>query len=101
MSDGVLVNIEDLWGHIKTQNDRISILEHRYGNVSSAFVKNDLDKPDFDGHRRAHLAQIKQAEVMDGLKQDGAKGIIKGILGFIGGILTLGIIEFFRNGGGK
>lgn len=101
MPDGAVVNIEDMWKHITTLNDRLNVLEHRYNNFRTAFVQNDLGTPDFDGHRRAHLAQIKQAEVMDGLKQEGTKGILKGILGFIGGILTIGLVEFFRNGGVK
>ena len=55
-------------------------------DMKSAFVLNDLHKPDFDGHRKAHLAQIKAAEILEGYKQ----GVVKRILAWmVGGALTL------------
>ena len=55
-------------------------------DMTSAFVLNDLHKPDFDGHRKAHLAQIKAAEILEGYKQ----GVVKRILAWmVGGALAL------------
>lgn len=96
MPDGVQVTLEDVWELLKDINNRLSTIEHRYGYISSAFVKNDLDKPDYDGHRRAHLSMIKAGEAMEGYKQEGTKGIIKMTLGFFGGIFALGVIETIR-----
>jgi len=101
MADGVNVTLEDVWELLKEVNDRLSVLEHRYGYVSSAFVQNDLGKPDYDGHRRAHLQQIRTAEAMEGYKQEGTKGVIKAVVGFIVGVFSLGIVEWIRTGGVK
>lgn len=98
---GGKVTLDEAWAYIQDLNDRVNRLEHRYGNVSSAFVKNDIDKPDFDGHRRAHADMIKQAEAMEGLKQEGAKSIMKAVIGFLAGVFSLGIVEWFRIGSGK
>lgn len=101
MPDGVHVTLEDVWTLLKEVNDRLSKLEHRYGYISSAFVTNDLGKPDYDGHRRSHGEMIKQAQAMDGYKQEGAKGIIKMLVAFVGGILSIGLLEWIKNGGPK
>lgn len=97
MPDGVQVTLEDVWGLLKDVNDRLSQIEHRYGYISSAFVTNDLGKPDFDGHRRAHLAQIKTAEVMEGYKSAGTKEGVKIAVAFVLGLLGLGVVEWIRS----
>lgn len=99
MPDGVQVTLEDVWELTKDTNDRMSAMEHQYGYIRSAFVQNDLGKPDYDGHRRAHLSQIKAAEALEGYKQDGTKNFIKMVMGFLGGVFALGIVEWFRSGG--
>jgi hypothetical protein len=61
-------------------------------DMTSAFVLNDLHKPDFDGHRKAHLTMIKDAEIMDGYK----RGITKKIIAWLAvgalGMLASGFI---------
>ena len=88
MPDGVTITLEDVWALTKDTNDRMSALEHQYGYIRSAFVQNDLGKPDYDGHRRAHLSQIKAAEALEGYKQEGAKSVMKAVLGFLGGTIS-------------
>jgi hypothetical protein len=38
---------------------------------------------------------------MEGYKQEGTKGVIKAVVGFIVGVFSLGIVEWIRTGGVK
>jgi len=73
-------------------NSRTLLIETTLESMTQAFVLNDLHKPDYDGHRKAHLTLIKAAEVMDSYKQ----GITKKILGwatvFVLGLLASGVV---------
>lgn len=88
-SDVVGADALDLLREINT---RTLAIEALMASMTEAFVLNDLHKPDYDGHRKAHLTLIKAAEVMDSYKQ----GITKKILGwatvFILGLLASGVI---------
>lgn len=84
---------EDLWKHVQTMNDRLSVMEHRHGYVSSAFPQNDLGKPDYDGHRRSHLALIEQEKVVDGYKGEITKTILSILAGVVLTLLGSGILQ--------
>jgi hypothetical protein len=58
--------------------------------MQTAFVQNDLKKPDFDGHRKAHLIMIKAAEVVDGYKHDATKTVLHWLLAGILGLMLTG-----------
>ena len=78
--------IDDLWEMVKLMNERLSVMEHRHSYVSQAFPKNDLGKPDYDGHRKAHNQLMKDAEVVSSYQQD----VVKKVLGWAAiGVLTL------------
>lgn len=57
-------------------NDRISLLEHRHVGVATAFPQNDLNKPDYDGHRKAHLKLMEDENVLNNYKQEATKKVI-------------------------
>lgn len=57
---------------------RIATLERENTLIKSAFVLNDLNLPDYEGHRKAHLQLIKAADLMDKYKQ----GIVTRMLGW-------------------
>jgi len=65
---------------------------------STAFVTNDLGKPDLEGHRLYHFRSIKNAEQMDSYKAGMTKTIIdwamKGALMFlVAGIISVASIK--------
>ena len=97
MADGVNVTLEDVW-ELK-RSERPSI-----GARTSVWIcqfrlrAERLGQADYDGHRRAHLQQIRTAEAMEGYKQEGTKGVIKAVIGFIVGVFSLGIVEWIRTG---
>lgn len=81
---------------IHSLNNRLSALEHRHGNVSEAFVKNDLGKADYDGHRKAHLAMIEQAKVVEGYKTDVTKKILEyAVVGAIA-LFLAGLVDWIK-----
>ena len=69
---------------------RLETLEGCRLEMQSAFVQNDLKKPDFDGHRKAHIAMIRAAEVVDGYKHDATKTVLHWILAGILGLMLTG-----------
>jgi hypothetical protein len=69
---------------------RLETLESCQLELQSAFVQNDLKKPDFDGHRKAHGIMIKAAEAVDGYKQDATKTVLHLLLAGILGLLLTG-----------
>jgi hypothetical protein len=70
---------------------RVSILERHREAIDTAFVLDDLGKPDFGGHRGGHLSLKKAAAVVDGYKQDATRAVLKWLMAgilfmFMGGI---------------
>ena len=89
---------QKLWQYIQLLNDRLSLMEHRHSYLSSAFPQNDLGKPDYDGHRKAHLELIEQSKVLDGYKNAATKKVLTVIVGVITAIAGAGMLEFIRRG---
>ena len=84
---------DELWNYIKGVNDRVAVMEHRHGYVSSAFPQNDLGKPDYDGHRRSHLQLIEENKVVDGYKGEITKTILSILAGVVLTLLGSGLLQ--------
>ena len=93
MPDNNAPDHEELWKYIKEINDRVSIMEHRHGYVSNAFPQNDLHKPDYDGHRRAHIQMIEDSKVVAGYKGEVTKTILSLLAGGVISLLIAGVIQ--------
>lgn len=77
---------------LKEIHAKVTTLEAGALAMTEAFVLNDLHKPDFHGHRQAHLSQIKAAEIMDGYKRGITKKIIGWMVVFALGLLASGFV---------
>ena len=86
---------EELWKLVQDVNSRLSAIEHRYGYVSSAFPKNDLDKPDYDGHRKAHLQLIEDSKVVAGYKVGVTKTVLTIIATAVCTLVGSGLVQTF------
>lgn len=86
----------ELWKLLIDIRDRMAALESVHQSQAEAFVKDDLGKPDYHGHRKAHNGMIKAAEVMDGYKIEAAKKVIGILVAFIMGVAASGVVEAFR-----
>ena len=87
---------DELWKLLQDTNNRVSILEHRASFTATAFPKNDLGKPDYDGHRKEHLQIRKDSEVVESYQVSTTKSVLSYLaIGAIG-IFVLGAIDWIR-----
>ena len=86
----------ELQDDVKSINERLSLLEHRHSYVSTAFPQNDLAKPDYDGHRKAHLMMMDDAKVVAGYKQGVTKQILSVIVSVLVTLLLAGVVSYFN-----
>lgn len=61
--------------------ERVAEVERKMTEITSAFVRNDLSKPDYDGHRKAHLGLIESAKIIEGYKITATTKIIGALIG--------------------
>lgn len=73
---------------------RVGILEGHNIASSAAFSNNDLGLPDYDGHRKSHIALADDAKVLAGFKQEATKNVIRILVTVV---LTLLVSGFFVN----
>lgn len=66
-------------------------IRHGMGIIRTAFVRNDLGDPDYEGHRQAHIAAIKKAEQLDGLKMAGTMKVVGAVAGAVVLIFATGL----------
>lgn len=71
---------------------RLASVERKQGEMTNAFLLNDLGLPDFDGHRKDHLAIRKASEVMSRYKIGATEKIIGVIIIAVLGLLNTGIL---------
>lgn len=88
---------------LDTISDRLAAIERRLDGIehgmdatASAFVVNDIGRPDFDGHRKSHLQMLKTAAQMDAYKSEGAKRVIAIVVLALAGIFALGLTAWMR-----
>ena len=75
---------------------RVRTLEGSHARMKESFVMNDLNLPDYDGHRSAHKGMIEQTKVLEGYKRDATKTIIGWILAAVLGMFSMGFFDWVR-----
>jgi hemerythrin len=87
---------DNIWKILLEIRADLQSMKQDHQNVSEAFIKDDLSKPDYHGHRKAHLDMVREAKVVDTYKQDATKKVIGIIVTFVIGLLVAGFIEAIR-----
>jgi hypothetical protein len=87
---------QDYEKDITDLNDRVSSLEHKAARAAEAFVKNDLNVPDYDGHRKAHLDSMEQAKVVAGYKRTMTQRLLEWGLAGVGVLLGAGALDWIK-----
>jgi hypothetical protein len=87
---------------VRDINSRLARVEHDIAQIKTAFLLNDRQTEDYDGHRNDHRVRVKQAEAVEGYKQAATKKIILGAIAVFFTILSLGLGPYLRGllGGG-
>lgn len=62
----------------------------------TAFMLDDLGRPNFDNHRQYHLKQVQKAQEFDSIKLDVTKKIIQAIVTVIGIGLWFGAMYWMQ-----
>ena len=83
--------LSDVWGLLVEIRDRLEDVERMQSTQATAFPKDDLQQPDYAGHRRAHVEMIKADLLMESYKSDTTREIIKMIAIFVVGLVTSGL----------
>lgn len=85
---------------VQQLNIRMARLEGDVANIKTAFALNDRGSEDYDGHRRVHYRQDKEAEesekAMSELKAGATKQLLKWVLTAAVGVFALGIGPYLR-----
>lgn len=82
------LTIRELYNVIHNLELQMHGMSRRLSEIKTAFVANDLQKPDYDGHRKEHLQLKENKKTVDGYKAEIAKKILGGLGTFIAGIIT-------------
>lgn len=89
---GNLPTIYDVWKLLVEVSDSLAEVKRQQKDHVTAFLKNDLDEPDFDGHRRSHTKLIVADKLITEYKTDATKKVIAVIVIFAMGLLASGMI---------
>ena len=76
---------------LKKIDSDIRDIKHGMGTIRTAFVRNDLGDPDYEGHRQAHLSAIRKDKEIDQLKMAGAVKFVGAVMGVVGLIFATGL----------
>lgn len=86
---------------VQQLNVRMAAVEADVDKLKTAFVLNDLNTPDYDGHRKDHYQRSKAAEdeaqTMRELKAGATKKILLGLLGAAMTLISFGLLPYLRS----
>lgn len=81
---------KEVLGAIQQMQSDLRDIKQGMGTVRTAFVRNDLGEPDYEGHRQAHLKTIDRDKLIDSAKTAGTLKIV--------GIVVGGVTIVFMSG---
>lgn len=82
-----------------TLTDRIEAVEREIADIKTAFLKDDLGRPDYNGHRLATKEHQQAKEAMGDLKKSAANRIVNAVLGGALSLIGLGAVAWLQKGG--
>ena len=89
----VVEHIIGLKEHVAKIEDKLDMHIH---TVHRAFPRNDLQEPDFDGHRVYHTKKIGESKVVTEYKQGITGRILQGVTGFLLMLLGMGAVAWLK-----
>ena len=92
--------VETLSNHVKTLDNSVLLLDQKLDKhitvVHRAFPRNDLEEPDFDGHRVYHIERITEKRRVEDYKQSITMKILQGVAGFVLMLIGLGLASWIK-----
>lgn len=93
MASGTPPTIGDVWWLLVEVSERLEEVELVQKEHCNAFLKNDLGKPDIDGHRKAHSTLMEAARLVTDYKISGTKALITAVIVFVLGLTASGFVD--------
>jgi hypothetical protein len=91
---------KEVLDHILEIKEQLAELEGKLDRhihvVHRAFPRNDLQEPDFDGHRHYHTKKVSEEKIVSGYKQGITEKILQGVIGFILMLLGMGAVAWLK-----
>ena len=95
-------SVETLDKNVKMLDSNLLTLDQKLDKhisvVHRAFPRNDLEEPDFDGHRVYHIDRRTEKRRIDDYKQSITVKILQGVAGFVLMLVGLGIASWVKTG---
>ena len=94
--------LEEIKDSVKTLDSNLLVLDQKLDKhisvVHRAFPRNDLEEPDFDGHRVYHIDRRTEKRRIEDYKQSITVKILQGVAGFVLMLVGLGIASWVKAG---
>ena len=94
--EGKEPSLQDSWHLARSAHSRINELKVDHDLLRRAFLKDDLDTPDYDGHRKSHIKFQDAEKLVQDYKVSMTKDVLKMIVGFVIGLLVIGFTTYFK-----
>jgi uncharacterized membrane protein len=95
--EGKEPTVQDSWHLARLAHNRINELKVDHDLLSRAFLKDDLNTPDYDGHRKSHKKFQDAENLVQDYKISMTKDVLKMVVGFIIGILVIGFTTYLKS----
>lgn len=94
--EGKEPTVQDSWHLAKLADSRINELKIDHDLLKRAFLKDDLDTPDYDGHRKSHKKFQDTENLVQDYKVGMTKDFLKIFVGAVCGMILLGLVTYLR-----
>lgn len=81
----------EIMAAVMAVKEELREFKHSMGTIETAFPRNDLGEPDFEGHRLDHTTRIKHTRQFEGLKMAATTKLVLAVVSGIGLIFVSGI----------
>ena len=85
---------------VRDINVRLARVEQDISAIKTAFVRNDLEHPDYDGHRTCHhqlrRESAHRAEKVQGYLDGFTQKIVMGAIGVALAVFGAGVVPYLR-----
>jgi len=81
----------------RSEDRRLGCAQCLQCHIEKAFIKNDLGEPDYDGHRKQHLAIADAEKILQSYKNEATKKVIGWVVALFLGIMSSGLIIWVKD----
>jgi hypothetical protein len=85
-----------LYDLVAKVEEKVDKLDYRFQALTRAFPNDDLNFPDYDGHRKAHIKIQKDFEVLSEYKHEFTKKIVFAVLLYAAGLVSTFGLELLK-----